>query len=93
MPKQFNVNNAKKAGYGKRYGARMYSLKKKQCQFCRKKIDQIDFRDVGLLSKFLTQWGKIRPGRETGNCAKHQRRLTEAMKYARFMALMPYFKR
>jgi small subunit ribosomal protein S18 len=66
---------------------------KKNCAFCRKKMDVIDFRDTNLLSKYMTGWAKLKSGRDTGTCAKHQRRLAEAIKRARFMALLPYVKR
>ncbi len=71
---------------------RPFTFRKKQCQFCRKKIDYLDFRDSNLLMKFLTPWSKIKPARDTGTCAKHQRMLTDAIKHARFMALMPYVR-
>lgn len=70
-----------------------YSFRKKQCQFCRKKVDYIDFRDVNTLIKFLTPWNKMKAARDTGTCSKHQRILSDAIKRARFMALMPYVKR
>ncbi|MBM2820967.1 MAG: rpsR [Candidatus Berkelbacteria bacterium] len=69
-----------------------YSFRKKQCQFCRRKVDRIDFRDVGLLMKFLSSWSKIKAGRDTGTCSRHQRELSDAIKRARFMALMPYVR-
>jgi small subunit ribosomal protein S18 len=72
---------------------RQFTLKKKQCQFCRKKVDFIDFRDVNTLTKFLTPWSKMKSARDTGTCAKHQRRLSEAIKRARYMGLLPYVKR
>ncbi|MEK7142824.1 MAG: 30S ribosomal protein S18 [Patescibacteria group bacterium] len=66
---------------------------KRQCYFCRKKIDEIDFKEAALLGKFLSPWAKIKPSRNTGTCAKHERRLSEAIKRARFMSLLPYVKR
>jgi len=72
---------------------RKFSTHKKQCYFCRKKIDYIDFKDANFLMKYLTPWAKMKSGRDTGNCAKHQRRLSDAIKRARFLALMPYVKR
>lgn len=71
---------------------RQFSFRKRQCNFCRKKVSYIDFRDVNTLSKYLTPWSKMKAGRDTGTCAKHQRQLTDAIKRARFMALMPYVK-
>ncbi len=71
---------------------RQFTFRKRQCQFCRKKIDYIDFRDTNTLTKYLTAWSKIKPARDTGNCARHQRMLTDAIKRSRFMALMPYVR-
>ncbi len=70
-----------------------YTPRPRQCQFCRKKQEIVDFRDIYTMQKALTPWGKIKSARDTGNCAKHQRRFTEAIKHARYMGLMPYFKR
>jgi len=69
-----------------------FSFRKKQCAFCRKKIDYIDFKDSNLI-KYLSPWSKMKASRNTGTCAKHQRRLSEAIKRARFMALLPYVKK
>ncbi|OGD57180.1 30S ribosomal protein S18 [Candidatus Berkelbacteria bacterium RBG_13_40_8] len=70
-----------------------FTFTRRQCYFCRKKIDVIDFKDVNLLQRYLTPWAKMKAAHDTGTCAKHQRRLAEAIKRARFMALMPYVKR
>jgi len=65
--------------------------RKKVCYFCQHKdVDSIDYKDVELLSKFISPNGKITPRRITGSCAKHQRMLTVAIKRARQMALLPY---
>lgn len=64
--------------------------RKKVCQFCVDKVDHIDYKESGRLKKFMTDRGKILPRRITGNCAKHQRALTTAIKRARVMALLPY---
>jgi len=64
--------------------------KKKVCAFCVDKIEQVDYKDVGRLRKYVTERGKIIPRRISGNCAIHQRQLTGAIKRARQMALMPY---
>ena len=64
--------------------------RKKVCQFCADKTEVIDFKDVEKLKKYVTERGKILPRRITGNCAKHQRALTVAIKRARHLALMPY---
>jgi len=72
--------------FQKRRGRR----KKRVCMFCTDKITHIDYKDVSKLRKFTTDRGKILPRRTSGNCAKHQRTMTQNVKRARHMALMPY---
>jgi len=67
--------------------------RKKVCFFCAESMDEIDYKDTALLKKFLSEKGKIRPRRVTGNCAQHQKRLSLAIKSAREMALIPYTSR
>lgn len=67
-----------------------YIPRRKVCAFCTDKIEAIDYKQPDLLRRFLTDRGKIRPRRQTGTCAKHQRRLTVAIKRARHLALLPY---
>ncbi len=64
--------------------------KKRVCAFCAEKVNTIDYKDVAKLRKFVSERGKILPRRITGNCAKHQRVLTVAIKRARHVALMAY---
>jgi small subunit ribosomal protein S18 len=64
--------------------------KRKFCQFCADKQDYVDYKDVNLLRKFMSDRGKIRARRVTGNCAQHQRDVAAAVKNAREMALLPY---
>ncbi len=64
--------------------------KKKVCQFCRKKADSIDYKEIAVLRKYMSDRGKIRARRITGACARHQRELAKAFKNAREMALLPY---
>lgn len=64
--------------------------KKRQCNFCADKIDVIDYKDVPRLRRYITERGKIIPRRINGNCARHQRQLTRAIKRARVMALLPF---
>ena len=64
--------------------------KKKVCSFCVDKVEQIDYKLGERLRRFITERGKILPRRISGNCAKHQRQLTIAIKRARQMALLPY---
>ena len=63
--------------------------RKKVCVFCGKD-NEIDYKDVAKLKRYVSERGKILPRRITGNCAKHQRALTVAIKRARHVALMPY---
>ena len=64
--------------------------KKKVSVFCAEKNAVIDYKDVNKLRKYVSERGKILPRRITGNCAKHQRALTVAVKRARHVAIMPY---
>ena len=64
--------------------------RRKVCQFCVDKATFVDYKDVAKLKKFTSERGKILPRRATGACAMHQRQLTEAIKLARQVALMPY---
>ena len=64
--------------------------KKRVCAFCTDKINHVDYKDVPKLRKFASERGKILPRRITGNCAKHQRKLTIAIKRSRHMALMVF---
>lgn len=64
--------------------------RRKVCSFCVDKVEDIDYKDVAKLRRYITEKGKILPRRQTGTCAKHQRALTTAIKRARFMALLPY---
>jgi len=67
--------------------------KKKVCIFCKDRIAYVDFKDVGLLKKFVSERGKIRSRRVSGNCSQHQRDVASAVKNAREMALLPYSAR
>ena len=64
--------------------------RRKVCQFCVDKCETIDYKDVAKLRRYLSERGKILPRRTTGTCAMHQRQLTEAIKRARQIALLPY---
>lgn len=67
--------------------------KKRYCQFCADKTTYLDYKDVALLRKFVSDRGKIRARRVTGNCTQHQRMVATAVKNAREMALLPYSAR
>ncbi len=64
--------------------------KKKICSFCVDKVAKIDYKDIPKLRRYTTERGKILPRRISGNCAKHQRQLTLAVKRARNIALLPF---
>jgi small subunit ribosomal protein S18 len=64
--------------------------RRKVCNFCVDKIQQIDYKDTGKLRRYVSERGKILPRRTTGTCAMHQRQLTEAIKRARQVALLPF---
>ncbi len=67
--------------------------KKKVCIFCKEHIEWVDYKDIGLLRKFISDRGKIRARRVSGNCAQHQRAVALAIKTARELALLPYTQR
>jgi len=67
--------------------------RKRYCFFCKENIDDIDYKNVNVLRKFISDKGKIRPKRSSGNCVQHQRKVAIAIKRARELALLPYYKR
>jgi len=66
---------------------------KGRCRFCRAKVKMVDWKDVQTMSRLSTGQGKMFSRKRSGNCARHQRQFKVAIKYARFMALMPYVAR
>ena len=64
--------------------------RRKVCQFCVDKCEHIDYKDLARIRRFMSERSKILPRRTTGTCAHHQRQLTEAIKRARQVALLPY---
>lgn len=64
--------------------------RRKVCSFCVDKVERVDYKEVGRLRRYLTERGKILPRRISGNCARHQRQMTRAIKRARMMVLLPY---
>lgn len=64
--------------------------KKKVCIFCQNKNEKIDYKDINKIKKYITEKGKILPRRQTGVCSSHQRKLAEAIKRARIVALLPF---
>jgi small subunit ribosomal protein S18 len=79
------LNENEQSGPGRRYIARP-----KICQFCADKNVVIDYKQVDLLRRYVSEDGKMRPRRQTGTCARHQRVLAEAIKRARHLALLPF---
>ena len=67
--------------------------RKRYCFFCKENIDIIDYKNIGMLERYISDRGKIRPRRSSGNCVQHQRRVAVAIKRARVMALIPYYQR
>jgi small subunit ribosomal protein S18 len=83
------VSNQPNQSEGPGGGRRFYS-RPRECMFCTDKNATIDYKLVDVLRRFVTDDGKIRPRRQTGTCAKHQRELARAIKRARHIALLPY---
>lgn len=73
-----------------RGGMRMRRARRKVCAFCVDKATDIDYKDIAKIRKYVSERGKILPRRISGNCAKHQRQLTIAIKRARHIALLPF---
>lgn len=71
-------------------GGRRFYTRPRVCQFCSDHAAIIDFKEVETLRRYISEDGKIRPRRQTGACAKHQRALARAIKRARHLALLPY---
>ncbi len=66
--------------------------KPKGCPFCKEKVEEIDYKDIGRIRRFLSGRGKILSSKLTGVCSKHQRMLARAVKRARFLALLPFIQ-
>lgn len=77
-------------GQQSREGGSRFFAKPKFCQFCADKTLTIDYKKIDLLRKYVTEEGTIRPRRQTGACAKHQRVVSAAVKQARQIALLPF---
>ncbi len=69
---------------------RRFSRRRKVCHFCVDKVTDIDYKNIRSLKRYITERGKILPSRISGNCAKHQRKLTAAIKKSRNIALLPF---
>lgn len=71
-------------------GERRFFARPKFCQFCADKTLTIDYKKTDILRKYITEDGSIRPRRQTGTCARHQRAVAAAVKQARHIALLPF---
>jgi len=71
----------------------LFRFRKKTCRFCEEKVTSVDYKDLRRFERFISERGKILSRRITGTCARHQRKLEEAVKRARFMALVPFLKK
>lgn len=67
-----------------------YHRKRRICAFCVEKVDKIDYKQHEVLRRYITEHGRIRPRRQTGTCARHQRSLARAVKRARHLAFLPF---
>jgi small subunit ribosomal protein S18 len=74
----------------RRRGGGRFGGRRRVCAFCVDKVTSIDYKDPSRLRRYISDRGKIEPRRKTGTCAKHQRMLTEALKRARHVALLPF---
>lgn len=84
MPKPRIRTGREKRGRGR------YIPRRKVCSFCADRTQAIDYKDVALLHRYISDRGRIEPRRKTGVCPKHQRTLSVALKRARYIALLPY---
>jgi small subunit ribosomal protein S18 len=74
----------------KRPGARDQGVRRRNCHFCRDKVEEVDYKNINQLRRYISEKGKIRSRRITGACRRHQNQLSIAVKRAREMALLPY---
>ncbi len=72
------------------WNGKKYIPKRRVCNFCSDKIEEIDYKDASKLRRYVSDRGRIEPRRKTGTCARHQRALATAIKRARHIAILPY---
>jgi len=84
------VAQAKERTTRKRPGASSAPGRRKSCFFCKDKVDEVDYKNINQLRRYVSEKGKIRNRRVTGACRRHQRQVAVAVKRAREMALLPY---
>jgi len=75
---------------GKRAPATTFAGRRRNCFFCREKVEEVDYKNYNQLRRYISEKGKIRSRRTTGACRRHQRQVAVAIKRAREMALLPY---
>jgi small subunit ribosomal protein S18 len=80
----------RQGGSRKRAGARDAGVRRRNCHFCKDKVEEVDYKNVNQLRRYISEKGKIRSRRITGACRRHQNQLSVAIKRAREMALLPY---
>jgi small subunit ribosomal protein S18 len=91
MPPRGDKNEPRGGGAGRRRpGAPSGPIRKRNCYFCKEKIDEVDYKSASQLRRYVSEKGKIRSRRITGACRRHQRQVAVAVKRAREMALLPY---
>jgi len=73
-----------------RKGRPIDPARRRYCSFCKEKVDEVDYKDVATLKRFVSNRGKIKTRRVSGACRRHQRQVATAIKFAREMALLPY---
>ncbi len=73
-----------------RKGRPIDPARRRYCSFCKEKVDEVDYKDVATLRRFVSNRGKIKTRRVSGACRRHQRQVATAIKFAREMALLPY---
>jgi small subunit ribosomal protein S18 len=88
-PREGHGGQGRPEGGRPRRDYRSYN-RRKVCEFCVDRVQEIDYKDLTRLRRYISERGKIEPRRKKGTCAKHQRRLTMAIKRARLLALLPY---
>ena len=92
FPKRKGKRDSKDRRDKKDFLDRGFPIRIKKCRFCKTKTNIIDYKDLPTLEKLISDRGKILSRRITGNCAKHQRKVADAISRARFLALLPYTK-
>lgn len=91
MSNDYDDERTPRSGYGRGgEGGRRFFSRPRECQFCTDKEVVIDYKNISLLQRYVTDEGKIRPRRQTGTCAKHQRQIARAVKRARHIAMLPF---